>query len=231
MKRLIRGSVKLFCDLKFSIVVMLIFSIFGGYQLSRLIYGMNDLSLNRTDQLLTIEENLDKAAITLGQQIQEWKDMLLRANDSQQYSKHQKAFTDSSVEVQYALMRANMTMMSLGLDTGAIEQLRSEHKTLLSSYLRAYTLLSPQRPATSHLVDMQVVGVDRNLQQHIATIKTDIEHQVKQQLNGTIPSRRNHYLLIVMLSASLLFMASVGFLFAYHFLGHENGTSENLSVT
>lgn len=174
MKRLLQDSGYLPKAFVIFLVLMTLVSVFGGYQLSRLIYKMNDFPLQRAEQLLVIEKNLDDAAIELGIQIQEWKDMLLRANDAELYSKHRKAFADSSVDVQYALLRTKTAMqnagLDAGLDAGVIDQLSIEHKTLVSNYLLAQTKLNPQQIDSSHAVDRQVIGVDRRLQQHNNTL-------------------------------------------------------------
>lgn len=61
-------------------------SALGGYQLSQLFLEVNVSSAKRSVQLLEIEEYLDEAAIGLGRQIQEWKDMLLRAEHGAIYN-------------------------------------------------------------------------------------------------------------------------------------------------
>jgi len=213
------------------LVLMTLVSVFGGYQLTRLIYKMIDFPLQRAEQLLVAEMNLDDAAIELGMQIQEWKDMLLRANDIEKYSKHRKAFLDSSVDVQYALQRAKTSMQNVGLDTGEIDQLSIEHKSLVSNYVLALAKLNPRQIESSHAVDKQVIGVDRRLQQHLAKVKAGIEQLAQQHLSGTLPGQGNRYWLVGLLGAtSLLVMALTGFIFAFRFLDHESGEAEHLSA-
>lgn len=214
------------------LVLMMLVSVFGGYQLSRLIYKMIDFPLQRAEQLLVIEKNMDDAAIELGMQIQEWKDMLLRANDVELYRKHRKAFLDSSVDVQYALQRAKISMQNVGLDTGVIDQLSIEHKSLVSNYVLALNKLNPRLLESAHAVDKQVVGADRRLQQHLAEAKADIERLAQQHLNGSIPGQEKRYWLVGLLGAASLFvMALTGFIFAFRILDHEIGAVEHLPST
>lgn len=214
------------------ILLMTLVSTFGGYQLSRLVYKMIDLPMQRAEQLLIIEKNLDDAAILLGMQIQEWKDMLLRANNAELYSKHRKAFLDSSVDVQYALQRTKTSMQSIGLDAGEVDQLSAEHKSLVSTYVLALGKLETRQLKSSHAVDKQVIGVDRRLQQHLAEVKTGIELLAQQHLNGTLPGQENRYWLVGVLGASsLLVMALVGVIFAFRFMDIDSSTAEHLPVT
>ena len=205
------------------IAVLSMLAIAGGYQLSR-IFSQVDLSAaQRSVQLLDIEESLDDAAIGLGRQVQEWKDMLLRVNDKARYESHQKAFRESSIGVQYALLKAKTAMQEIGMDTADIDHLIAEHKSLLFEYLNAHSRLKPAVKESSSQVDMQIVGVDRELQHDIASVKAGISAFAKQQMYRTPETQGNRHLMIGLLGAtSLLFMAMFGFVFARLFTRAEN---------
>ena len=163
-KDFMNDSVYLTKPFKIFILVMTLLSVFGGYQLSQLIYRMNDSYLQRTEKILAIERSLDDASIALGRQIQEWKDMLLRVNDSELYNKHRQAFFDFGVGVKDALMRTKVAMQDDGMDTGEIEQLLGEYESLLSDYLYAKFKLDPRHVDSYLETDKLVIGVDRKLQ-------------------------------------------------------------------
>jgi hypothetical protein len=205
------------------IAVLTMLAIAGGYQLSR-IFSQVDLSAaQRSVRLLDIEESLDDAAIGLGRQVQEWKDMLLRANDKARYDSHQKAFRESSISVQYALLKAKTEMQDIGMDTADIDHLLAEHKSLLSEYLIAHSKLKPSVRDSSSQVDMLIVGVDRKLQHDIASVKEGISAFAKQQMYRTPETQGNRHLMIGLLGAtSLFFMALFGFVFARLFTRTEN---------
>lgn len=232
MKRLLQDPGYLPKAFIIFLVLITLISAFGGYQLSRLIYKMIDFPLQRAEQLLVIEKNLDDAAIELGMQIQEWKDMLLRASDTELYSKHRKAFLDSSVDVQYALQRTKTSMQNAGLDTGEIDLLSIEHKSLVSNYVLALAKLNSRKMESAHAVDKQVIGIDRRLQQHLADVKTGIEQLAQQHLNGKLPGQEKRYWQVGLLgTASLLVMALIGFIFASRFLDHESGAAEHFPAS
>jgi len=222
MKRFLQDPIPLPRAFIMFLALVTLVSAIGGYQLSRLIYRMIDFPMQRAQQLLIIEKNLDDAAIVLGMQIQEWKDMLLRADNEELFNKHRKAFLDASVDVQFALQRTRVSMQNIGLDTGGIDQLGIEHKSLVSSYVLALAKLDARQAESMHAVDKLVIGVDRKLQQHITKVKTGIEQLAQQQLSGALPGEENHYWLVGVVGAvSLLVMALVGFIFALRFMGHE----------
>jgi methyl-accepting chemotaxis protein len=190
---------------------------------------MNDSYLQRTEEILAIERNLDKASVALGRQIQEWKDILLRVNDTELYNKHRQAFLDFGVDVKDALMRTKVAMQNVGMDTGEIEQLLGEHQSLLSDYLYAKFKLNPRHIDSYLETDKQVIGVDRKLQNHLAVVKAKIQHFSDQQLKETMPMQRNRFLLGLLGASSLLAMALVGFIFASRLQGHETGGAGHFS--
>ncbi len=218
MKTPMLNSASLPRHFKKFIALVVLLSVLGGYLLSQLMYKTNDFYLQRTDRLLAMQGNLDEAAINLGRQIQEWKNMLLRVNEAELYNKHRQAFMFYSYGVQEALLRTKTAMQNSGMNTGEIDQLLSEHKLLLSDYLLAKTKLNPRRVDSYHEADNQVVGVDRNLQRHITVVKNDIEEFSNRQLNGPLPEQVNYYLLIGLLgTSSLLIMSLIGVVFAGRF--------------
>ena len=169
--------------------VMTILSIVGGYLVSQSIYESNQINLQRTNKLLEIESHLNDSTVALSQQIQEWKDMLLRADDKELYHKHLVAFLAASERVQDALRHTQSSMQNGGMDTSKIEHLINEHNSLISDYSFAKTQLNSKKKDTFRDVDKLAIGVDRNLQQHIATIKADVENYSMAQLSGAIPVR------------------------------------------
>lgn len=212
------------------ILVMILLSVVGGYQLSQLIYRISDYYQQRTQKILAMQGSIDDATIALGRQIQEWKDMLLRANDTELYNNHKKGFFEYSNDVQQALLHTISAMQNEHMDTVEIDQLLTDHQTLLSEYLMAKSMLDPRQIDSFREVDKQVVGVDRNLQKQLAAVKAEIRLFSIQQLNETVSAQGNRYLLSLLEASSLLFMALVGFAFASRFQVHATEKTEQISA-
>jgi hypothetical protein len=227
MTKHMQYSVPVTKSLKAFLTVMTLLSIFGGYQLAQLIHRMNDYYLQRTEKILAIERSLDEASVALGRQIQEWKDMLLRVNDTELYNKHRQAFLDFGVGVEDALTRTKVAMQDDGMDTGDIEQLLGEHQSLLSDYLYAKFLLNPRHLDSYLETDKRIIGVDRKLQNHLSVVKAEIQHFSDRQLKETMPTQGNRYLIGLLGASSLLVMALAGFIFASRLQGHETGGAEH----
>ena len=192
----------------------------GGYQLSQLFLEVDISSARRSVQLLEIEEHLDDAAIGLGRQVQEWKDMLLRVHDSVQHAKHQQGFKEASIAVQHALLEARTNMLEIGMETTDIDGLIAEHKSLLSDYLQAYSGLKSSEVGSGSRVDKRVLGVDRSLQTRIVQVKSAISEYAKLQLARAPQTQGSRNIMVGLLgTVALFFMAGFGFVFARRMRG------------
>jgi hypothetical protein len=211
----LRGPFKIF------VLVMVMLSFFGGYLRWHLIYEMNDYYQQRTEKVLAMQNSIDDATIALGRQIQEWKDMLLRANDMELYSKHKKAFFEYGINVQQALLRTKTAMQSEQMETAMVEQLIIEHQTLSSDYLMAKSFLNPREIDSFREVDKKVNGIDRSLQKQLAATRDDIIHFSKQQLDEARSARGNGFLAGLFEACSLISMTLAGFVMANWFAGNN----------
>jgi methyl-accepting chemotaxis protein len=191
------------------VAAMALLSILGGYLLSHLVLRMNDISAQRSVQMLEIEEYLDDAVITLGQQVQEWKNMLLRSDSKELYARHREAFKESSVGVQYALRNAKRSMQEVGMDTSEVDSLVNEHRSMLTRYLQAFSRLDPQSADSINEVDRYIMGVDRKLQIRITTVKDATSKFAKQQLSGTSYAEQHRNMMFGILGAVCLFLMSL----------------------
>jgi len=225
MNKSVQESFSLAKYFKTFIAVMALISIFGGYQLSQFIYKINVNYLQRTDKILAMERSLDEATVALSRQIQEWKDMLLRVNDTELYNKHKQAFTDANIAVQNAFMRTKMAMQDEGMDTEEIEQLLGEHQSLRSDYMLAKSRLNPLDINSYLESDQLVIGVDRKIQRHIAVVKAEIQHFSNQQLNKLVPAQGDRFMLGLVGALSLLIMSLVGLLFGSNFQSNKTRTT------
>ena len=201
---------------------MALLSCVGGYYLWKSINGINDYYRQHTEMVLGMQEGIDDATIALGRQIQEWKDMLLRANDTELYDKHKKAFFKYSSDVQLALLNTKSIMQSEHMDTTGIEQVLLEHQSLSSDYVMAKSMLNPREIDSFREVDKQVIGVDRSLQKQLTALRAEIRLFSKRQLDGTIFAQGNDYLAGLFEACSLMIMALAGFVIATRFAGHKS---------
>jgi hypothetical protein len=216
--------------IKIFIVLVTILSIFGGYQLSQFFYRTNSDYMQRTIKMLAMERSLEDANIALSREIQEWKDMLLRADDTELYNKHQQAFFHAALALQEAFRHTKSAMQENGMETSLIEHMMNDNEALLSDYVAAKSFLKPQQIDSFRDVDKLILGADRNLQTDSAALITEIREFSNQQLKQIIPIQWNRYLLGLLGAISLLVMAILGFAFARLFQDPDKKEAANPSA-
>jgi hypothetical protein len=230
VKVLMNNSIYSGKPLKIFILLITLLSIFGGYQLSQLIYRINSDYMQRTQKILAMERSLEDTHDVFSLRTQEWKDMLLRADDTEIYNKHRQAFFDASTTLQGAFQQTKLVMMDVGMDTSFIEHMITDSEALLSDYLAAKSMLKQQQIDSFREADKNIAGVDRHLQNDFAILRTEIRDFSNQQLNQIMPAQWNRYLLGLLGAISLLVMAILGFAFASLFQGPDNKVAANPSV-
>lgn len=102
-------------------------------------------------------------------------------------------------------------MQSEHMETGMVEQMIIEHKTLSSDYFMAKSLLNPRGIDSFREVDKQVIGIDRSLQKQLDAVRADIIRFAKQQSYEAMPAKVIGYLAGFFEACSLMFMALAGF--------------------
>jgi methyl-accepting chemotaxis protein len=115
-------------------------------------------------QILTIVQTGRSAQLDFKQQVQAWKDTLLRGKDAASFDKYQKEFTAKEREMADGLAATRAQFVALGVDTIDVDAAIAEHATLGQKY-RAALEANPDRAAAdwSSKVDTAVKGIDRPL--------------------------------------------------------------------
>lgn len=101
------------------------------------------------------------SAITFKTQVQEWKNILIRGNEPEQFVKYVDGFNLAEKTVQNHLAKAMALQKEEGVSTEAIEKLQAEHAALGKNYRAALGDFDQDEPNTGKAVDKKVSGMDR----------------------------------------------------------------------
>ena len=126
--------------------------------------GFQALTSKMEQQSTMVVETVDSARtaqVHFKKQVQEWKNILLRGNDSKQYDKYLGKFNKQEGLVQKELSSLVTKFKVLGLDAGLISSLQQKHSSLGKSYRSALGLYDQADIASAHRVDKAVKGIDR----------------------------------------------------------------------
>jgi methyl-accepting chemotaxis protein len=111
-----------------------------------------------------------RAQVDFKIQVQEWKNILLRAHDAELLEKHQRGFDDKSTAVKKSLTALKTMVAELGLPASLVQSALSEHEELERKYAEALKALKSSDPASAFAVDKAVRGIDRSATERIDQI-------------------------------------------------------------
>jgi len=162
-----------------------------------------------------IEEAVDtsrKAQVEFKIHVQEWKDILIRGGDANDYDQYTRAFDQSSAHVVEDLRKLEPVMKSIGMGTEGVAKSISEIEGLDRRYKEALAHYDRTDPQRAQLVDRLVRGADRGPTQHIdELVKSIREHgtRMEEALSAAAVTERNAMITALVIIAALAVTAAV----------------------
>lgn len=112
------------------------------------------------ERMFRVTDTASRAEITFKQQVQEWKNILLRGGSSEDYTHYRAAFDRDGEQVEQ-LLKTVLSMVTAE-QHGLVESLLAEHASLGTRYREALGLgnrhLEPRQAA---IIDQSLRGLDR----------------------------------------------------------------------
>lgn len=149
--------------------------------------GMNLYTLNSTNHY--VKEAIDKGKmyqkinddtratqVEFQRQVQEWKDILIRGNDSELYDKYLKQFRDkeNSVNSRLTLISKQLKQLNHIKESYEIDDLIKEHLELGEKYNAALSEYDKSDMTSYIKVDVKVRGIDRPTSKSMDNVSKDI---------------------------------------------------------
>ena len=162
---------------------------------------------------------VESAAISFKTQVQEWKNILLRGNDPDQFIKYAEGFNKEEKIVQGHLSAAMELRRDDKATVEAIKVLQQEHAELGAQYREALQNFNQENPETGKAVDKQVSGMDRDTSQLMEDLAQTTLAGFDQFLQESEAKTEKIYtdtvrlLLIICVSASFIIIAVMVFIF------------------
>lgn len=189
-------------------------------------------SQRRSDILVEIQS----AAINFKTQVQEWKNILIRGNNPEQFTKYVDGFVKSEGVVQKHLAAAYELQKEEGVSTDAVILLQKEHSQLGKNYREALKNFDQENPEAGKIVDKLVSGMDREASRQMQELADSTTSGFDQYLldsdikTGNIYSKTVRLLLIICVSASAIIIALMVFIFRdmFKILGGEPAYTANV---
>ncbi len=166
----------------------------------------SELHIQRRSDILAA---VQRASVTFKEQVQEWKDVLIRGNNAEKYDKYWSGFLKSEATVQKELQAAIDLQKIEGGDTTVIEALKKEHQTLGGNYRQAIKAFDAKDPETGKKVDALVAGMDRSATGQMAALVAKTAEGFAQYLKDTRVNTERIYAQTVRMLIVISLIASV----------------------
>src|SRR5215831_5352255 len=166
-------STKLMALLGMLLAAIVFVSIVGNYALRQSNQRAAE-SLAQAVEVLHAVNSGNRAQVTFKIQVQNWKDILLRGHDRKDYDNYLAQFRDRDEAVRREMETLKARTAKLGLPVAAIDDAIRAHERLDQDYLSALGNFQIGKTETTTLVDRQVRGKDRPLDETLKKIVEDL---------------------------------------------------------
>ena len=153
-------SGKLFLLGLLSLLAVIAVGLLGSWSLNRL-SEQDQMALHGAERDSGIMLTIKGAQGSFLIQVQEWKNILIRGNETEMFAKHQSGFNAQAIKTQNLLRTAGELMRERQMPTAVLEQLIVEHGELTRRYREALADFRHDDPHAGKQVDKRVRGMDR----------------------------------------------------------------------
>ena len=163
---------------------------FGIYQLSRLDVRLEEDMQDVRDGVLVMLD-IQAASVDFKTQVQEWKNILIRGNNEEQFVKYEKAFHEKEQAVQAKLRKALDALRKDNDPANAgviadLDKIVKAHAELGVAYKSALAGFNKADPEAGKKVDVAVKGKDRVTTEGLAKVLSTFEKSKMDRLGTQI---------------------------------------------
>jgi methyl-accepting chemotaxis protein len=173
------------------LLVALLLSLLNTISRSRQdVRQMTDFS--RIDgQYLDLVNLARQSQVTFKKQVQEWKDLLLRGNDKNDFAKYNKQFLEQETRLFAQLDEIITIQKSMGITSSDAEGLKTEMRILGEKYKAALSSYDTDNPESGKIVDRMVKGIDRTPTDRMDALAAEIVQSSKKERRDILERSAN----------------------------------------
>jgi len=219
-KKSIQGFV---LSLIFILIIIEIFALFSVWSINKIVKIENQ----KLHQISLMNESISAADAAFKQQIQAWKNILIRGHDENAFQQYLKEFKKKYSLAQNLVSEAKDVCYQIDesgtFDCEKIVKIENDHELLRSIYVDNLDTFNLNQPGAYRKIDEKVRGIDRDLQSQFfqTTQSVKILFKNKQDEFITLVNKRYHQVRFFLLTVLLLALGYVIVRF-YHLLQIES---------
>jgi len=219
-KKSIQGFV---LSLIFILIIIEIFALFSVWSINKIVKIENQ----KLHQISLMNESISAADAAFKQQIQAWKNILIRGHDENAFQKYLKEFKKKYSLAKNLVSEAKDVCYQIDesgtFDCEKIVKIENDHELLRSIYVDNLDTFNLNQPGAYRKIDEKVRGIDRDLQSQFfqTTQSVKILFKNKQDEFITLVNKRYHQVRFFLLTVLLLALGYVIVRF-YHLLQIES---------
>lgn len=219
-KKSIQGFV---LSLIFILIIIEIFALFSVWSINKIVKIENQ----KLHQISLMNESISAADAAFKQQIQAWKNILIRGHDENAFQQYLKEFKKKYSLAQKLVREAKDVCYQIDesgtFDCEKIVKIENDHELLRSIYVDNLDTFNLNQPGAYRKIDEKVRGIDRDLQSQFfqTTQSVKILFKNKQDEFISLVDKRYHQVRFFLLTVLLLALGYVIVRF-YHLLQIES---------
>lgn len=140
-------------------------------------------SLQDSQKYIILVDKARNVQVTFKKEVQEWKNILLRGQDSESYKKYYEGFKQEEMSVTSQLEELKGLMKKEGLSSELVDEAMSTHKDLGEKYKEALKSFDSKNTENYRVIDKMVKGIDRAPTDAIDDIVSYIEKSSKEAIS------------------------------------------------
>ena len=140
-----------------------------------------NISSQQQQELLNAAFEIEEAHTQFKIQVQEWKNLLLRGRNPDDFQQYLASFNQQTAEVQQHLAKAKFAFKEDW--ARQFDELSNTHKHLVEAYLTAQSQTTFDNPASVEALDNALRGIDRPMDKLFPQLTHYLTEFVKSKLN------------------------------------------------
>ena len=219
-KKSIQGFV---LSLIFILIIIEIFALFSVWSINKIVKIENQ----KLHQISLMNESISAADAAFKQQIQAWKNILIRGHDENAFQKYLKEFKKKYSLAQKLVREAKGVCDQIDesgtFDCEKIVKIENDHELLRSIYVDNLDTFNLNQPGAYRKIDEKVRGIDRDLQSQFFQTSQSVKILLKNKQDEfiTLVNKRYHQVRFFLITVLLLALGYVIVRF-YHLLQIES---------